>query len=39
VLTEMARQVLEDGPALKADHAVFSNGLPKVSTVIGKLFG
>jgi hypothetical protein len=35
----MAGQVLKDGTALKADHAVFSNGLPKVSTVISKLLG
>jgi len=27
----MAGQVLEDGPALKADNAVFLNGFPKVS--------
>ena len=28
----MARQVLEDGPAFKADYAVFWNGLPRVGT-------
>jgi len=39
MLTEMARQVLEVGPALKADHAVFLNGLPKVSAVVSKLLG
>ena len=39
VFAEMARQVLEDRPALKADHPVFLNGLPKVSPVVGKLFG
>jgi hypothetical protein len=32
----MPRQVLEDGPALKADYAVFLNGIPKVSTVVSK---
>jgi hypothetical protein len=35
----MARQELEYGPALKTDHAVFLNSLPKVGAVIGKLFG
>jgi hypothetical protein len=30
----MPRQVFEDGPALKADHAVFLNGLAKVGTVV-----
>jgi hypothetical protein len=35
----MTRQVLKDGAALKADHAVFLNSFPKVSAVIGKLFG
>jgi hypothetical protein len=35
----MARQVLEDGATLKADYAVFLNGLPKVATVVGKLLG
>jgi hypothetical protein len=35
----MTRQVLKDGTALKADHAVFLDHLPKVSTVIGKLLG
>jgi hypothetical protein len=35
----MAGQVLEDGSAFEADHAVFLNGLTKVSTVIGKLLG
>jgi hypothetical protein len=35
----MSRQVLEDGPALKAYHAVFLNGLPKVGAVIGKVLG
>jgi hypothetical protein len=39
VFTEMTGEVLEHGPALKADHAIFLNGLPKVSTVIGKLLG
>jgi hypothetical protein len=32
----MLRQELKGGPALKADHAVFLNGLPKVSTVVSK---
>jgi hypothetical protein len=35
----MTMQVLEDRPTLKADHAVFLNGLKKVSAVIGKLLG
>jgi hypothetical protein len=35
----MRWQVLEDGPALKANDAVLSNSLPKVGAVIGKLFG
>jgi hypothetical protein len=35
----MARQVLEDGTALKADYPVLLNGLTKVSTVVGKLLG
>jgi hypothetical protein len=35
----MTGQVLEGGPALKADHTVLLNGLPKVGTVITKLFG
>jgi len=39
MLAEMARQVLKDSPTLKADYAVFLNGLPKVSTVVGKLLG
>jgi hypothetical protein len=39
VFAKMPRQVFEDGPALKADYAVFLNGLPKVSPVIGKLLG
>jgi hypothetical protein len=34
----MLRQVLEDGPALKANDPVFLNGLAKVRPVIGKLF-
>jgi hypothetical protein len=38
VFAKMPRKVFEGSPALKADHAVFLNGLPKVSTVIGKLF-
>jgi hypothetical protein len=33
----MSRQVLEDGSTFKADHAVFLNGLAKVSAVISKL--
>jgi hypothetical protein len=39
VFAKMPRQVLEDSTALKADDAVFLNGLPKVSTVISKLLG
>jgi hypothetical protein len=39
VFAKMPRQVLEDGTAFKADHAVFLNGFPKVGTVVGKLFG
>jgi hypothetical protein len=39
LFTEMTRQVLKDGTALKADHAVFLDRLPKVGTVIGKLLG
>jgi hypothetical protein len=35
----MRRQVLEDGPALKANDPVFLNGLAKVGTVIGKVLG
>jgi hypothetical protein len=35
----MSRQVLEDGPAFKADYAVFLNGLPKVGAIISKLLG
>jgi hypothetical protein len=35
----MTRQVLKDGAALKADYAVFLNGLAKLSAVISKLFG
>ena len=32
-------QGLKSTTALKADHSVFLNGLPKVGTVIGKLIG
>jgi hypothetical protein len=39
VFAKMARQVLKDSPALKADHAVLLNGFTKVSTVISKLLG
>jgi len=39
VLAKMARQVLEDGPTFKADHAVLLNGLPEMGTVMGKLLG
>jgi len=39
VFTEMPRQELKDRTALKANHAVLLNGLPKVGAVIGKLFG
>jgi hypothetical protein len=35
----MLRQGIEGETALKADHAVFFNGLSKVGTVVGKLFG
>jgi hypothetical protein len=35
----MTRQEFKDRPALKADHSVFLNSFPKVSAVIGKLFG
>jgi len=33
----MARQVLKDRPALKADDTVFLNGFPKVRAKMGKL--
>jgi len=39
VFAEMAWQVLEDRPALKADHAVLLNGLTKVDAVIVKVLG
>jgi hypothetical protein len=39
MLAEMARQELKDGTALKTDHAILLNRLPKVGTVIGKLLG
>lgn len=38
LLYNVIRQGLRSPTALKADHAVFLNGLPKVSAVISKLF-
>jgi hypothetical protein len=35
----MPRKVFKGGPALKADHAVLLNGLPKVGTVVGEFLG
>jgi hypothetical protein len=39
VFTEVIRQELEDRPTLKADYAVFLNGLAEVSAVIGEFLG
>jgi hypothetical protein len=39
VLSQVLRKGFEDGPALKADDAVFLNGLTKVGAVISKLLG
>jgi hypothetical protein len=39
VFAKMAGEILEDGPALKADHAVFLNGFTKVSAVVGEFLG